>query len=124
MKTDKEQYIEEYIRLSGFLAKKPSDYTKKTTKKHNKAMKQLLLLEKDLSKNLQLATEVYSILLNNEDLYIKQSAATECLDLRICVDQSIEVLEYIRQNGERMASMGADRILRIWRGELDPSKPF
>ena len=124
MRKDKLYYIEKYVMLCGSLCKVATDYTRAKVKKHNKAMQQLILLEEELSGEIGLAEEVYDSLLNSTDNYVRQSAATDCLRFNIHTERAIAELEYICANGERMAAMGADRILRIWRGELDPSKPF
>ena len=120
----KEEYVEKYISLCSMLCKSPDDYNKNKVNNHNKAIRKLITLREELSKNDILSYKVYSILLENADIYIRQSAATECLNLNIHIEKSEQLLEYIIQKGERMASMGAERTLKIWRGEIKPTDPF
>jgi len=119
----KEEYIEEIIHLSSQLCQKPDDYTKEKVKVHNKAARKLTALENTLDNDLEMAGEVYAELLDNEDTYIKQRSAAACLHLNLHIKKSVKILEYLRKHGERWETMGAERQLKIWRGEIGPNDP-
>ena len=88
-------------------------------------MKKLLKLRKELAYNKQLSLEVYKVLLDNKDTFIKQAAATDCLLYNhIYESESKKILTFIKNNGNRMASMAAKRILLISEGRIDPNDPF
>ena len=113
-----------YMEISSQLCKKPSDYTKEHIRRHNRAMKERMGLAETIAGNLTLAQQVYRILLSQNDLYIRQSAATDCLNLGIHTVQSVEILTEISGSQNRMAAMGAQRALAVWRGEISASEPF
>lgn len=124
MKKDMKYYVDKYIKMCSLLCKEESDYTEENVKRHNKAMKELIMLKKKLHEQKQLEEEVYEVLLNSEDCYIRQSAATDCLELNCHVDKSVKILKQICRCGGRMEAMTAKRTLRIWNGEIDPREPF
>ena len=118
------RYVEKYIELCSLLCKHEADYTKENIKIHNKAMKELNKLIAEISNDIEKAKCMYEVLLSQEDVHIKQLAATDCLNFNIYVKEAVKILKKISTSGNRMASMGAKRTLRIWKGELDPSDPF
>jgi len=120
----KDEYIKKYISLRSKVCVKPEDYTKSKIKTHNKAVLELISLVNEIRKNNDLSEEVFSVLLDNEDIYIQQSAATDCLNLNLHVIKAIEILERVKKKGDRMAAMGAERTLKVWRGEIKSDKPF
>jgi len=120
----KEEYIAKYIDSFSKLCKKPEDYTRCKVKSHNRAMRELIALEDELSQDVELTEEVFSALLENEDSYIQQNIAGRCLSLNLHIKKSVEILERTSENGDRMSAMGAERTLKIWRGELKPDAPF
>ena len=124
MKLKTNNYVDEYIMLCSQLCKKAEDYTKEKVAKHNIAMRKLTKLKEGMYIDDQLTENVYSILLNCEDGYVQQTAATDCLLLNIHVDTSVEILKKISRGGNRMSAMGAKRTLLIWEGKLSPSDPF
>lgn len=123
MKKDKEYYIEKYVELCGSLCKVAEDYTRAKVRKHNRAMKQLISMEKELREDVALEKEVYAALLSSGDECVRQTAAGCCLKCNLHIERAVEVLEEIRSKGERMAAMGAEFALGVWRGEIDPRKP-
>ena len=72
----------------------------------------------------QLTESVYSLLLNCEDIYVQQSAATDCLLLKIHIDASVKILKKVSRSRNRMLSMEAKRALLIWKGKIGPYDPF
>ena len=115
---------DKYVRLCAQMCKCADDYTKMKIVKNNKAVKERNLLKKQLYTDIDLCKDVYDLLLDNEDLYVRQAAATDCLSLNIHIDKSRQILQSICKHGNRMAAMGAERALLIWEGKLDPKDPF
>ena len=124
MKLKTNDYVDEYIILCSQLCKKAEDYTKEKVAKHNMAMKKIEKLKKHMYLDAQLTESVYSILLNCKDPYVQQTAATDCLLLKIHVDASVKILKSISRCGDRMSAMEAKRTLLIWKGKINPSDPF
>ena len=124
MKYDLNYCVDEYIALCSRLCRKPEDYTKEKVAMHNKCMKKLNALKKDMYTDVQLTECVYSVLLNHKDIYVQQSAATDCLTLNIHISKAIGILKWIIQHGDRMSAMGAKRTLLIWEGKIRASDPF
>ena len=119
----KEEYIEKIIQLSSQLCQKPDDYTKNKVKEHNKAARKLTVLENALANDIEMAKEVFGELLESENMFIKQNAATHCLELSLHIKKSVKILEHICKKGEVWNAMGAERQLKIWRGEIEPDDP-
>jgi len=119
----KEEYIEKIIHFNSQLCQKPDDYTKEKVKGHNKAARKLFALENALANDIEMAGEVYRELMENEDKFTKSNAAVRCLQLKIHTDKALEIIEYRRKHGERWEAMGAERQLKIWRGEIGPNDP-
>jgi len=119
----KEEYVEKIIYLNSQICQKPDDYTKEKVRKNNKAARKLTIIENALQNDIEIAMEVYKELLDNEDKFIKSNAAALCLQLKIHVDKSIEIFEYLEKYGESWEKIGAERQLKIWRGEIEPDDP-
>ena len=110
--------------LCSQFCKEAEDYTKENVANHNKAIKKMNTLKKNIHDNAQLKEAVYGILLSNEDTYVRQSAATDCLLMGIHIDAAVQILKNICKYGDRMSAMGAKRALLIWEGKLDPNDPY
>jgi predicted nucleic acid-binding OB-fold protein len=119
-----EKLIEEYIRLCNLMCKEASDYTNEKVKVHNNAMKQMQSLTQTLRADMDLASKVYAVLLEHEDCFIRQSAATECLSIKIHTKHAISILKEIGKKGNKMAAMAAKRTLLIYKGKMNPDAPF
>lgn len=124
MKLTIDNCVDKYVILCSQLCKTEEDYTKEKVSKHNIAMRKINKLKKSMYANPQLAEGVYGILLKCEDIYIQQTAATDCLLLKIHIDESIKILKRISKCSNRMLSMGAKRTLLIWEGKLNPYDPY
>ena len=124
MKFNTSNYVDEYILLCSRLCKKAEDYTKEKVARHNTAMRRINKLKKSMYMDFELTEEVYKVLLNCEDPYVQQAAATDCLSLNIYVDASLKILKRISLCGDRMSAMGAQRVLLIWAEKLNPNDPF
>lgn len=124
MKLKTNNYVKEYIMLCSQMCKMPEDYTKENVKRHNIAMRKLNKLKESIHIDNELTENVYRILLECEDAYVQQTAATDCLQLNIYVDDSVEILKKISRCGDKMSAMGAKRTLLIWEGKLNPRDPF
>lgn len=83
MNKDLQYYVQTYLKLSSQLCRTSADYTKEKVKKNNIAMKKLYKLQEELYRDIQLTSAVYEVLLDNEDIFIRQCVATECLRLKI-----------------------------------------
>ena len=119
----KDEYIERILHLNSQLCQKPDDYSKEKVKGHNKAARKLTALENILVNDIEMAGEVYGELMESEDKFIKSNAAVRCLQLKIHIDKAIEIFEYLSKHGESWEVMGAERQLKIWRGEISPNDP-
>ena len=119
----KDEYIEKIICLRSKLCQKPDDYTKSKVKIHNKAVRELIATENELGKDIDLAEQVYAVLIESEDMYIKQCAATACLFLNIHIKKAVKILEHQIKRGEVWEAMSAERQLKIWRGEISHNDP-
>lgn len=120
----KNEYIEKIIYLSSLCAQRPEDYGKINIKIHNKAARKLTKLEDDLASDIEMAKEVYGELIESDNNFIKKNAAALCLELKIHTDKAVKVFKYFKKHGERWEAMGAERQLKIWRGEIGPNDPF
>ncbi len=118
------EFFDEYVKYVSQLCKKQEDYTKEKVAKHNKAVKNLLILKKQIKADKIIANEVYDLLLCYDDTNVQQSAATDCLSLNIHIDKSLQILKNVSKNGDTMSSMSAKRTLLIWEGRLNPNSPF
>lgn len=119
----KEEYVEKIINLNYQLCQKPDDYTKEKVKAHNSAARKLTKIENALVNDIEMAREVYRELLKSEDNFTKSNAATWCLKLKIHTDKAIEIFNNLIKNGEKWEVMGAERQLKMWRGEIGPTDP-
>lgn len=124
MNNDLNVFVNEYITLCGQLCKNIEDYTKENVVKHNMAIKKLNSLKERAHADSDFAKKLYHTLLTNNDMYVQQDAATECLFLDIHIATSLKILKKISQGKEKMAAMRAKRTLLIWEGKLNPSDPF
>ena len=122
--TTADRFVDEYIHLCSELCKDADEYTKERVRRHNQAMRQLIALKTEISKEADAAPDVYSVLLNHPDPFIQQCAATDCLELNIHVKQSVRLLKRIARSRNKMRAMPAKRTLLIWKGKKDPSAPF
>jgi len=118
------EYIDRYLDLHSKTCRKPGDYEKISLRKHNKAMRELISLYDEINSDRGLAEEVYSELLQNADMDVQLSAAASCLKLNIHIEDATEILERISKTGHSMAATNAVRVLGVWRGEIDPDKPW
>lgn len=117
--------FDDYIKYHSRLCNEMEDYySKRKVLVHNKAMRKLIALREEIAADMDAANEVYKLLLSYENMYVQQSAASDCLNLNILVDQSLQILKDRIKNGDRMHSMAAKRVLLIWEGKLDPNSPF
>ena len=121
--TEKDIILEKYLALSSKVYKRREDYLKIKASVHNRAMRQLIALDAELSEKASLAEVVYGELLKNEDEYIQWSAAACCLRLGVLTEESLNVLDNIIASGDQWMTFHAKRTLKIWRGEIDPTQP-
>ena len=84
-------------------------------------MREMIRLDDELYKDIDLAEKVYAELLEIEDMYIQLTVAARCLNLNLHVESAMKTLEFICVKGEKMHSMYAERTLKIWRGEIGPN---
>ncbi|MBP3685778.1 MAG: hypothetical protein J6J21_01975 [Clostridia bacterium] len=119
-----EHYIERYRILSSRLCRTEDDYTEAKVAKHNRAMKELNRLIEEINSDRDIALKVYETLLESTDLQVQQMAATDCLIKNMHIDRSVEILKFISKHGDRMSAMGAQRRLKIWKGEIGENDPF
>lgn len=124
MKRTYDDYVEEYLLLCSRLCKTPADYTAEKVKVHNRAMKSLSSLSDEIVADSEVAESVFAVLLRCDDENVKKTAATTCLHIGVQTEEAVRVLETICQSCNRMAAMGAERVLKIWRGEIAANQPY
>ena len=109
-----EKYVDDYILLCSKLCKDSNDYNRSKVQQNNRAYKKLTRLKLEISKDIATALNVYSILLNDQNVFIQQSAATDCLKLNIHIEESVHVLRNISHSTDRMRAISAKRTLLVW----------
>jgi len=119
-----ETYIARYIDLCSKLCFEPEDYTKSKVKRHNLAKRALIALDNELGKDIDLSEKVYSSLLDSREIGVRLVVGIKCLSLNLLTKEATDTLEQICKDGTRMVAMGAERALKIWRGETNPDEPF
>lgn len=124
MNNDLNEFVDEYIALCGQLCKKAEDYTRENVVTHNRAIKKLNALKDRAHADRYFAETMYHALLSQNDMYVRQDAATECLLLNIHISTSLEILKEISQGRDKTAALVAKRTLLIWEGKLNPNDPF
>lgn len=120
----KNEFIEKIVYLNSQFCKRPDDYTKERVKIHNKAAKKLNVIENALCNDIEMATLVYGELMDSEDNFTRSNAAAWSLELKINTEKAIKVLKNLKKHGDEWEAMGAERLLKIWRGEIGPDDPF
>jgi len=119
----KDKYVEKIIELWSKLCQKPDDYTKAKVKINNLAIDELIPLIEELTKDHDLSEKVFEELLENNDPFIRQNAASHCLSLNLHIEKSVKTLKGFLKHGKPWEAMGAERSLKIWRGEIGPNDP-
>lgn len=122
----KNDYIETILRLHGRCCHKPSDYADKSKlRTNNAAQRQLHKLEMELKLQPEMAAEVFGELLESEDIYMRGFAAyCSLMYYNVHEQEAVEILEELSHHEDPWISLSAQRNLKIWRKELDPTKPF
>ncbi len=87
-------------------------------------MKELIKLNKEISRDAELERQVFLDLIENEDEYVRQSAASRCLELGIEVKKAVKIIKSFRNSQNPMSASWAARTLKLWRGEIGPKDPF
>lgn len=88
-------------------------------KTNNREAKKLNRLYEELSKDINLAKEVYKVLLDSECVTTRGISSVECLRLGIYIEKAINNLEEISQMKDiGIRSLSAEMALKIWRGEI------
>ena len=127
MKNYKE-YVEKLLALYDKMCLYADDYSdKKKLKTHNKAVIQSNKLENEILKDQDLAEKVFLALMQNESIGVQLSAAACCVyknGVPALEKMAEETLERIVKSGVRGCSVMATRTLGVWRGEIDPDKPW
>lgn len=107
-----DEYIKKYIELCFEL----DDYSKEGVKKHNKAMKKLAKLFRQLEDDKELATVVYDSLMNHGDQRVRATAAAHSLGLNVNLTKAQKVLKEIMQNSpEPLSRFNAEMTLQVWK---------
>ena len=126
MKTEKASaFITALLETYNKMCKKPEDYygaSCLTT--HDKAVRKLSAIREELENDHSLAKDVYSELLKNEDEYIRVDAAWRCVELGILEKNALSVVNDTIAHGTHSNAFLAKIVLRIWRGEIEPNKPW
>jgi len=88
----------------------------------NKASVELFRIRKRLEKQTVLAIETLPLLFNHDNICTRSAAAIDCLYLKICFDQAVDVLMDIVASNKTVLSMDAQIALKILAGEY-PAAP-
>jgi hypothetical protein len=87
-------------------------------RKHNSLVKKKRKIIKIINDNIELAEQVYSILLKSENVETLITTSTDCLRIGVYVEQAISVLEKIESGPRGENRFNAMMILQIYRGEI------
>jgi hypothetical protein len=87
-------------------------------RKHNSLVKKKRKITKIINNKIELAEQVYSVLLKSDNIETLITTSTDCLRIGIFVEQAISILENIDKNSTGENSFNAMMILRIYRGEV------
>ncbi len=120
----REDAVGRYVELCATLCKAPEDYTPANVKRHNRAVKECIKLEEELGRDAALERDVYLALIENEDDYVRQSAAARCLELGIETKKAVKIIKSFRKSQNPMSASWAERTLKLWRGKIGPNDPF
>ncbi len=120
----REDAVGRYVELCADLCKAPEDYTPTRVKQHNRTMKEIIKLDEELGHDAELAGQVYLDLMEHEDDYVRQSAATRCLELGIETKKAVKIIKSFRRSRNPMSAGWAERTLKLWRGKIGPNDPF
>lgn len=123
MKNEKESVVNEILELYEKTIKGPDDNRKIPNRIHNKATRKLIEIEEKLRTMPQLEKEVFAELIKNDDEFIRENSAARCLLIGILEDEALLVINDIIAHGSYSNAFLAKRVLKIWRGEIDPNKP-
>lgn len=113
-----EKWVKDYIALCGKLCASPNDYDRFTVRKHNWAMDRLAVMAAKLSKEPDLAGEVFGALLKHNSSQVLVSAAAHCLKYEIHTAEAEQVLKKIEKSSDRYAAFQAEMTLKVWAGEI------
>ena len=123
MKNDKESVVNEILELYEKTTKGPDDKRKIPIRVHNKATQKIIEIKENLRATPQLEKEVFAELIKHDDEFVRQNSAARCLLIGILEDEALLTLNDIIAHGSHSNAFLAKRVLKIWRGEIDPSKP-
>ncbi|NLB81904.1 MAG: hypothetical protein GX800_09940 [Clostridiaceae bacterium] len=88
----------------------------RTNNREGKKINKLFTL---LAHDIELAQEVYGILLDYDNITTRTEAAAACLKLSIHKNKAVQVLEELsKRNDIGIRRLNAEMTLRVWRGEF------
>ena len=120
---DCDYYVNRIIKLDAGINKKMIFKDNAELRKHNRNNKELYRLFDELYDEFELASQVYSALMKNEDPDIRQYGATCSLIIGINVEEAVQILEWCVENREAPDSGGARRRLMMFRGQIPEDTP-
>jgi hypothetical protein len=91
-------------------------------KRNNASVKQLHKVSMYLDTDKDLATQVFTEIMDSDVDYARVSAARGALRLRILTERAVAVLEEVAQRDD-MVGFGAEMVLKRWRREI-PGQAF
>jgi len=120
-----EEYIEEFIQLTSYKI----DYSsKKDIRKNNRDAKKLIKMRNIIKNNREMFMEVYCFLLKSDNKKVQVSAAVDCLNSDVYIEEALEILNEVSQEvnsdelDERLTAFSAEMALRIYNGEFPGKK--
>ncbi len=118
-----QEKVNEYIDLCSKLNNSIYTVSHASVRRHNTAMSREDNFELEISKQPDLAKEVFKRLLENEDKNVQRHAAAACLlKLGIYAERAVNILEEIYKGDHRFAAFEAEAVLMVWRKQIPCDK--
>ena len=94
------------------------EYTKEGVRRHNRAVKKLSALYRNLEEDKSFAEELYGRLLLHSDERVRSTAAAHCLGMNIHLSEAKATLRDIAANSPApFARFNAETTLQIWESQ-------
>ena len=106
-------YYNLFIKYSNQLCSKDDYINKQKVKIHNKAMKNLIQIQREITNDIKNGAVVLIKLLEHDNEKVRLNAAAQCLQIGIQQEKAIEVLKKIENNStDKLCQLDARMILK------------
>jgi len=87
------------------------------SRKGNREGKKIVKIFKELENDIELALQTLPLLFIEDNVVVRTDAAAQCLALKICIDQSVKVLQEIAndESSYGIFAFNAEMTLKVWR---------